>query len=301
MGWVLTPSKLQLPLDKLCLGVFILQPKALPLWKKNMIIFWTGPQKVFLRFSFRIASQLGSGPALWVLTGHKCPSQQLCATTNSDLESNTSLAQAISISPCPPWRTEIKLTSIQSWFLLFLNNCITCWFAMLKFQQTMANSLMSSFFELRKQGSMWNLRTLPCYLLKGKIYANFPTIGRKLKATVCHECILNHLKSYFEVCLQHKKYINRRFSKFLKTIHTMSAALYTNPPILINYTQMFKPKSKESSLVSSIIISSILYHLSLLYSLLSHFIHQQILLLPPYYKPVSSLSSSICDMLIWQQ
>lgn len=143
----------------------------------------------------------------------------MCATTNSDLESNTSLAQAISISPCPPWRTEIKLTSIQSWFLLFLNNCITCWFAMLKFQQTMANSLMSNFFELRKQESMWNLRTLPCYLLKGKIYANFPTIGRKLKAIVCHECILNHLKSYFEVCLQHKKYINIMFGKVLKTIH----------------------------------------------------------------------------------
>ena len=52
----------------------------------------------------------------------------------------------------------------------------------------------------------------------------------------------------------------------------MSAALYTHPPILINYTQMFKPESKEPSLVSSIIISSILYHLLLLYSLLSHFI-----------------------------
>ena len=78
----------------------------------------------------------------------------------------------------------------------------------------------------------------------------------------------------------------------------MSAALYTHPPILINYTQMFKPESKQPALVSSIIISSILYHLLLLYSLLSHFIHRQILLLPPYYKPVSSLSSSICYMLI---
>ena len=73
------------------------------------------------------------------------------------------------------------------------------------------------------------------------------------------------------------------FSKFLKSIHTMSIVLYTHPPVHMNHTQMFKPESKESSLVSPIIISSILYHLSLLHSLhfihfiLFHFIHQQIL------------------------
>ena len=44
--------------------------------------------------------------------------------------------------------------------------------------------------------------------------------------------------------------------------------LSSSSSIHMNYTQMFKPESKESSLVSSIIIFSILYHLSLLHSLL---------------------------------
>lgn len=107
MGWVLTPSKLQLPPDKLCLGVLIFQPKALPLWKKPWLSFELDLKKIFLRFSFRTASQLGSDPALWVLTGHKCPSQQLSTTTNSDLESNTSLAQVLS--------HHVPLGGLKSW------------------------------------------------------------------------------------------------------------------------------------------------------------------------------------------
>ena len=104
----------------------------------------------------------------------------------------------------------------------------------------------------------------------------------------------------------------------------MSTVLYTHPPVHMNHTQMFKPESKESSLVSPIIISSPLpsvtssfppfypfYFISFYPSAnpintvlktLSEPDHFLLFpLLPPDYRPGSSLSSSTCYVLILRQ
>lgn len=54
------------------------------------------------------------------------------------------------------------------WSLLFPGNFISGWFAVLKRQQTLANSIELNIFKLRKQRHRWILRTVQCFLSWGR-------------------------------------------------------------------------------------------------------------------------------------